>query len=44
VTSGNGWPRRFDDPITVEGRALRTLRDAASISAISMRMLAPFRR
>lgn len=24
-----GWHRRFDDPITVDGRPLRTLRDAA---------------
>lgn len=24
-----GWQRRFDDPITVDGSTLRTLRDAA---------------
>jgi hypothetical protein len=24
-----GWQRQFDEPITVEGRTLRTLRDAA---------------
>lgn len=24
-----GWQRRFDDPIAVGGRTLRTLRDAA---------------
>lgn len=24
-----GWQRRFDDPITVNGLTLRTLRDAA---------------
>jgi hypothetical protein len=29
VTSNNGWQRRFDGPITVGGRTLRTLRDAA---------------
>lgn len=25
-----GWHRRFDDPITVDGHTLRTLRDAAN--------------
>jgi hypothetical protein len=29
MITGKGWHRRFDDPITVEGRTLRTLRAAA---------------
>lgn len=29
LMSSAGWQRRFDDPITVNGRTLRTLRDAA---------------
>lgn len=29
MQSNLGWHRRFDDPITVDGRTLRTLRDAA---------------
>ncbi|MEZ5822312.1 MAG: hypothetical protein R3D82_16060 [Xanthobacteraceae bacterium] len=29
MAEGTGWQRRFDDPITVDGRTLRTLREAA---------------
>lgn len=29
MAANTGWQRRFDDPISIDGRTLRTLREAA---------------